>query len=110
MGGSAPARMSVNATALYVGGITATSSDKRLKFNEKPLNHALEILSRLEHVAYSQTHDLTAEYSEDPPQSHQCGFKAQSVQRIDELTYVAAGVVVGEGGQESITHLNAMLY
>ena len=58
-GGSATARMTLNATAVYVGGITVSSSDKRLQFNEKPVVNALDINDRLMLVEYDPTHDLT---------------------------------------------------
>ena len=57
--GAATAIMSLNTTALYVVGITVSSSDKRLKFNEKPLVNALDLIHMLEPVEYDQTHDLT---------------------------------------------------
>ena len=96
---STAARMSLKATALYVGGITVSSSDKRLKFRQKPLNHALGIIDELEHVEYDQTHDLTEEYTLDTQQSHQCGVIAQSAQQIEELKYAVVGGIVGEDGR-----------
>jgi uncharacterized coiled-coil protein SlyX len=50
---------------------------------------------------------LTDTYTEDAPQSHQCGFIAQSVQQIDELRHaVVGGVIVGEDGKETLRALN----
>ena len=43
----------------YVGGTTVSSSYKRLKFNEKPVNNALDIIDGLELVEHDQAHDLT---------------------------------------------------
>ena len=106
VGGSGTAKMVLNATALYVGGTTVSSSDKRLKFNEKPLTNALDLINRLEPVEYDQTRDLTESYTADTPQSHQCGFIAQSVQQIDELKYAVIGGEIGEDGVESIRYLN----
>ena len=51
-------RMKLNPTGLYIGGILVYSSDKRLKFNEKPLVSALDVIDRLELVEYDQTHDF----------------------------------------------------
>ena len=98
--------MTLNPTALYIGGTTVSSSDKRLKFNEKPLVNALDIINRLEPVEYDQTYNLTDAYTEDTPHSHQCGFIAQSVQQIDELKYAVVGGVVGEYGKETLRVLN----
>ena len=36
VGGPATTKMTLNPTALYLGGTTVSSSDKSLKFNEKP--------------------------------------------------------------------------
>ncbi|MFM7977695.1 MAG: tail fiber domain-containing protein, partial [Candidatus Fonsibacter sp.] len=44
-------RMRLTATTLTVNG-SAVSSDKRLKFNEKPLVNALDIINKLEPVEY----------------------------------------------------------
>ena len=106
VGGSATTKMTLNPTALYVGGTTVSSSDKRLKFNEKPLTNALDVINRLEPVEYDQTRDLTESYTADTPQSHQCGFIAQSVQQIDGLKYAVVGGEIGEDGVESIRYLN----
>ena len=82
------------------------SSAKRLNFIEKPLVHALDVISKLERVAYDQKYDLVGQYASDTPQSHQCGFIAQSVQKTDELNHAVVGGEVGEDGQESIRLLN----
>ena len=68
---------------------TVSSSDKRLKFNEKPLTNALDVINRLEPVEYDQTRDLTDTYTADTPQSHQCGFVAQS--QIDGFKNAVVG-------------------
>ena len=39
VGGSTTTKMTLNPTAFFVGGSTVSSSDKRLKFNEKPLTN-----------------------------------------------------------------------
>ena len=49
---------------------------------------------------------MTDTYTADTPQSHQCGFIAQSVQQIDELKYAVVGGEIGEDGVESIRYLN----
>ena len=49
---------------------------------------------------------MTDTYTEDTPQSHQCGFIAQSVQQIDELRHAVVGGTVGEDGKESLRALN----
>ncbi|MFM7986027.1 MAG: hypothetical protein ACKPKO_42610 [Candidatus Fonsibacter sp.] len=51
-------KMQLNSTGLYVGGSLVSSSDKRLKFNEKPLINALDVISKLEPLEYDQTHYL----------------------------------------------------
>ena len=93
------ARMSLNHSGLYVVGPYTNSSDKRLKFNEKPLANALNVRSQLEPVEYDQTHCLVDQYTPDTPQSHQCGFIAQSVDKIDELTHAIVGGEVDDDGK-----------
>ncbi|MFM7984607.1 MAG: hypothetical protein ACKPKO_35305 [Candidatus Fonsibacter sp.] len=39
----------------------------------------MDIINKLEPVEYDQTVDLVEQYTTDTPQSHQCGFIAQSV-------------------------------
>ena len=99
-------RMSLTTQGLTVQGSVTPTSDKRLKFNEKTLVNALGVINRLEPVEYDQTHNLVDEYTVETPQSHQCGFIAQSVQQIDELRYTVVGGKVGEGGKESLRGLN----
>ena len=78
----------------------------RLKFNEKPLTNASDVINKLELVEYDQTQDLVEEYIADAPQSHLCGFIAQSVQKTDELNYAVVGGEIGEDGVESIRYFN----
>ncbi|MFM7983003.1 MAG: tail fiber domain-containing protein, partial [Candidatus Fonsibacter sp.] len=85
------ANMTLNSSGLSVGGTFVSASDKRLKFNEKPLTNALDVIIQLEPVEYDQTYDLVDQYTADTPQSHQCGFIAQSVQSIDELKHAVVG-------------------
>ncbi|MFM7983621.1 MAG: hypothetical protein ACKPKO_30280, partial [Candidatus Fonsibacter sp.] len=47
---------------LSVGGTFVSASVKRLKFNEKPLTNALEVISILEPVVYDQTQDLVDQF------------------------------------------------
>ncbi|MFM7983595.1 MAG: hypothetical protein ACKPKO_30145, partial [Candidatus Fonsibacter sp.] len=47
--------MILNSSGLSVGGTFVSASDKRLKFNEKPLTNALDVISRLVPVEYDQT-------------------------------------------------------
>ena len=68
------AKMTLKPAGLYVGGTLVSASDKRLKFNEKPLVNALDIINKLEPVEYDQTFDLVEHYTPETPQSHQCGF------------------------------------
>ena len=105
VGGSGTAKMALNGTSLFVGGSMVSSSDQRSKFNAKPLTVALDVINRLEPVEYDQTQDLTDTYTADTPQSHQCGFIAQSVEQIDELIYAVVGGEMGDDGDESIRHL-----
>ncbi|MFM7985176.1 MAG: tail fiber domain-containing protein [Candidatus Fonsibacter sp.] len=98
--------MQLNSVGLYVGGVLVSSSDKRLKFNEKPLTNALDVINNIEPLEYDQTHDLVDQYTVDTLQSHQCGFITQSVQSIDELKRAVVGGQVGDDGKESIRALN----
>ena len=98
--------MGLNSSGLSVGGTFVSSSDKRFNFNEKPLSNAVIIISQLEPVGYDQTHNLVDQYTPDTPQSHQCGFIAQSVETIDEQTHAVVGGQVGDDGKESIRALN----
>ena len=104
--GSNSVKMSLSNSGLSVDGTLVTTSDKRLKFNEKPLVNALDIINRLEPVEYDQTYNLTDTYTEDTPHSHQCGFIAQSVQQIDELRHAVVGGVIGEDGKETLRAMN----
>ncbi|MFM7980903.1 MAG: tail fiber domain-containing protein, partial [Candidatus Fonsibacter sp.] len=99
-------KMGLTSGGLSVGGTFVSSSDKRLKFNEKPLSNALGVINQLEPVEYDQTYDLVDPYTLDTPQSHQCGFIAQSVQTIDELKHAVVGGQVGDDGKETIRALN----
>ena len=65
----------------------------------------MNIINKLEHVEYDQTVDLLAQYTTDTPQSHQCGFIAQSVQKTDELKHSVVGGYIGEDGKASIRAL-----
>ena len=98
-------RMSLAAGGLYVGGTLVSSSDKRLKFNEKPLVNALGLINRLTAYEYDQTIDIVDNFTKDTPQSHQAGFIAQDVQKIDELKFAVQGGI-GEDGKESVRALN----
>ena len=98
--------MSLTHAGLYVAGPYTNSSDKRLKFNEKPLSNALNVISKLEPVEYDQTQCLVGQYTPETPQSHQCGFIAQSVQKIEELRHAVVGGEVDNDGKESIRALS----
>ncbi|MFM7983316.1 MAG: tail fiber domain-containing protein, partial [Candidatus Fonsibacter sp.] len=106
LGGSFTVRMGLNTTGLTVNGTITPSSDKRLKFNEKPIVNALDIINKLEPVEYDQTYELVDVYTPETPQSHQSGFLAQSVQKIGELKHVVVGGKIGEDGTASIRGLN----
>ncbi|MFM7983579.1 MAG: tail fiber domain-containing protein [Candidatus Fonsibacter sp.] len=92
--------------SLYVNASQVSTSDKRLKFKEKPLVNALVVIDRLELVEYDQTDVLVYQCMPDTPQYHRCGFIAQSVQNIDELMRVVIGGKVGEDGKASLRGLN----
>ncbi|MFM7984198.1 MAG: tail fiber domain-containing protein, partial [Candidatus Fonsibacter sp.] len=77
------ATMTLNSSGLPVGGTFVSASGNILNFNEKPLTNALDVINQLEPVEYDQSVDLVEQYTTDTPQSHQCGFIAQSVQKID---------------------------
>ncbi|MFM7981415.1 MAG: tail fiber domain-containing protein [Candidatus Fonsibacter sp.] len=98
--------MAVNTTGLTVNGTITPSSDSRLKFNAKSLKHGLVVINRLDPTEYDQTYELVGHYTADAPQSHQCGFIAQSVEQIGELRHAVVGGTVGEDGKESLRGLN----
>ena len=101
VGGSGTVAMKLTSGGLSVNG-TVVTSDKRLKFNERILTNALDVINKLEPVEYDQTYDLVDQFNEDTPQSHQCGFIAQKVQQIEELEYAVLGGEVGDDGKETI--------
>ena len=102
----ATSKMILNSSGLSVGGTFVPAIENILKFNKKPLMNALDVISRLEPVEYDQPLDLVDQYTAETPQSHQCGFIAQSVQSTDELKHAVLGGQVGDGGKESIKALN----
>ncbi|MFM7986905.1 MAG: tail fiber domain-containing protein, partial [Candidatus Fonsibacter sp.] len=57
--------------------------------------NAVDVINKLEPVAYDQTCDLVDTNTPDTPQSHQCGFIAQSVEKIDELKHIVEGGEIG---------------
>ena len=99
--------MTLAASGLYVGGTLVYYSDKQLKFNEKPLVNALGLINRLTAYEYDQTIDIVDKFTKDTPQSHQAGFIAQDVQKIDELKFAVQGGTIGEDGKESVRALNS---
>ena len=52
------AKIMLTSAGLYVGATLVSASDKRLKFNEKPLVNALDDINKLEPVEYDQTFDF----------------------------------------------------
>ncbi|MFM7983159.1 MAG: tail fiber domain-containing protein, partial [Candidatus Fonsibacter sp.] len=82
VGGVITTVMQLSSANLQVNGTVVSTSDKRFKFNEMPLTNALNVTNQLEHVAYDQTIDLVEQYTTYTPQSHQCGFIAQSVEKM----------------------------
>jgi hypothetical protein len=100
------AKMTLQAGGLYLGGTLVSASDKRLKFNEQPLINALTVINKLEPVEYDQTFDLVEHYTPEAPQSHRCGFIAQSVEKIEELKHIVEGGEIGEDGKESLRGIN----
>ncbi|MFM7988237.1 MAG: tail fiber domain-containing protein, partial [Candidatus Fonsibacter sp.] len=92
--------------SLSVNGTITPSNENRLKFNEKPIVNALDIINKLEPVEYDQTYEFVDVYTPETPQSHQSGFIAQSVQKIGALKHVVVGGKIGEDGTESIRGLN----
>ena len=90
-----PIRLTLSATSL-TGPTYSATSDKRLKFNEKPLTNALDVINKLEALEYDQTQDIVDQFTPDTPQSHQCGFIAQSIEQIEQLKHVVADGEIGE--------------
>ena len=66
---------------------TAVSNKTNDQNQWKPLDHAVHVL------------DL---YTTATPQSHKCGFVAQSLQQIWELINVVIGGGIGQGGQHTL--------
>ncbi|MFM7980182.1 MAG: hypothetical protein ACKPKO_12780, partial [Candidatus Fonsibacter sp.] len=83
-----------------------SASYKRLKFNEKPLTNAFDESNKLEPAEDDQTFDLLDTYTPDTPQSHQCGFIAQSVEHFDELMHIVEGGEIGNYEKESLRGIN----
>ena len=77
-----------------------------MKFNEKPLTNALDVINKLEPLEYDQTQDIVDEFNENTPHIHQCGFIAQSIEQIDQLKHAVVGGEIGDDGKESIRALN----
>ena len=98
--------MTLKSAGLYLGATLVSASDKRLKFNEKPLVNALDMIRKLKPVEYDQTFDLVDNYTPETPQSHQAGFIAQDVQKIDELRFAVEGGITSVDGKESLRGLN----
>ena len=75
------------------------------------LVNALNIINKLELVEYDQTYDLVEHYTQETPQSHQCGFIAQSLEKIDELKYIVEACEIEEDRKESLRgiHYSAVL-
>ena len=80
-----------------------------MESNVKPLTEAFDDNNKLEPVEYDQTQDVVDNYMPDTPHSHQCGFKAQSVQQNDQLIYAVVGGELGADGKEAIIPLNTNL-
>ena len=75
-----------------------SASEKRLKFNEKPLVYVLGVINKLVPVEYDQAFVLVHNYTKnDTPQSHQAGFIAQYVHKIDKLKFI-----IGVDGKDSV--------
>ena len=90
----------------FAGPAYSATSDKRLKFNEKPLINALDVINILKPLEYDITQDIVDEFNDNTPHIHQCGFIAQSIQEVDELKHVVMGGEIGEDGKETIRSLN----
>ena len=67
VGDSYTAKMTLKSAGLYVGATLVSASDNRLKFNEKPLVNALDIIGKLEPVEYDQTFDLVENTHHERP-------------------------------------------
>ena len=76
--------------------------ENRLHFKDKSLVSALGVINRLQLAEYDQTLHLTEEYWADTQQSHQCGFVALSLQRIDKLKHATVCGNVGDDGDATI--------
>ena len=78
--GPAGSSTTLNSASLVVNETTLQSSDKRLKFNEKTLTRAFDVINKLEPLEYDQTLTSVGQYTPDTPQSHHCGYISESIQ------------------------------
>ena len=74
--------------------------------NDRPLTNEKDVINKLEPVEYDQTYNLVDRYTLDAPQSYQCGFIAQSAQRIHEFKHAVVGGELDENGHETLRSLN----
>ena len=84
-------QLTLQSSSLHVGGTRKSASDNRWKFNEQHLANELYVINKREPFGNDQSHDLLDQYTTDTPKSHQCRFKDQSAQSIDELQHKVIG-------------------
>ena len=71
-----------NGAISCTGNVTAYASDRRLKTNIKPLENALDKLSKIRGVEYDWIDNITTEYDFTPTAMHEVGVIAQEVQEV----------------------------
>ena len=77
-----------------------------MNFNDKTLTNEFDVINRYKPAEYEHTQDLVDIFTPNTPQSHQCGFIAQSAQQIDQLKHAVVGGQIDEDGKEAISSLS----
>ena len=73
------------------------SSPHKCNYPQVGQGNVLDVIQeKLEPVEYDPSCDSVDNHTKYSPQSHQCGFTAQSVQRIDESAFAIEGGIIGE--------------
>ena len=66
----------------FTGNVTAYASDERLKTNIKPIENALDKVSKIRGVTYDWVDNIESEYDFHPSTMHETGVIAQEIQEV----------------------------
>jgi hypothetical protein len=66
----------------FTGNVTAYASDERLKTNIKPIENALDKVSKIRGVTYDWVDNIQSEYDFHPSTMHETGVIAQEIQEV----------------------------